>query len=66
MSDEVKNKFCINCGKQHTLEVVVEPEEHCKPFLERGEYCPDENEHSDEQEVTVLKCSSCKQEQIAL
>lgn len=57
-------KYCVACGKENTLEAVPVPDGYDVPLLERGEF--DGQKYLEEQEVTILKCRECGQEQVAL
>jgi len=55
--------FCPNCGEKNCAEVA---KEHSNVFVERGDYDSSNNTYSMEQEATVLACSACNQEFIAI
>lgn len=57
--------YCINCGEKGTLQELDVPEDEEPPFLERGEFGPD-NQYSREQSVTILQCQTCQHEMIDL
>lgn len=58
------SNYCINCGSKGTLQAKETPEGQEAPFLEVGEF--DGCNYSEEREVTILKCASCKHEMIDL
>lgn len=60
------SNFCINCGRQSTLEPVLIPETEEKPLLERGKFLESEDMYDKEQYVTILECSECAHEMIDL
>ncbi|GEK15368.1 hypothetical protein [Aliivibrio fischeri] len=57
--------YCINCGERGTLQELSVPESEEQPFLQRGEFEPD-NQYSLEQFVTILQCQTCQHEMIDL
>ncbi len=56
--------YCINCGCYGQLQPKEKPEGQDSPFIEMGEF--NGHEYSEEREVTILSCSSCKHEMIDL